>query len=83
MFKTDKNFYVKPTGKVAGGHEYWCVGCGLEKQELWFRQSWGASWGTEEFPTSTPSQAFRMTIANFTKLLATQGDATFPVPVAA
>jgi hypothetical protein len=24
-----------------------------------------------------------MTIANFTKLLATQGDATFPVPVAA
>jgi len=82
MFNPDKNFYVKPTGTVDGGHEFWCVGCDLEKEELWFRQSWGASWGTE-IPNVCPSQAFRITIANFTKLLAAQGDATFPVPAAA
>jgi hypothetical protein len=82
MFNTDKNYYVKPTGKVEGGHEYWCIGCDLERQELWFRNSWGASWGTE-IPNVCPSQAFRITIPNFTKLLAAQGDATFPIPVAA
>lgn len=81
MFKTDKNFYVKPTGKVDGGHEYWCIGCDLENEELWFRQSWGDGWGTE-IPNVCPSQAFRITIANFTKLLAAQGDATFPTPAA-
>jgi hypothetical protein len=77
MFNTDKNYYVKPTGKIAGGHEYLCFGVDLEKEELWFRQSWGAGWGTE-VPNVCPSQAFRITIPNFTKLLASQGDATFP-----
>lgn len=79
MFKTDKNYYVKPTGSVEGGHEYHCFGVDLEKEELWFRQSWGEEWGTE-VPNICPSQAFRITIKNFTKLLTAQGDATFPVP---
>lgn len=80
MFKTDKNFYVKPTGSVAGGHEYFCLGVDVDKEELWFRQSWGSDWGTST--DFCPDQAFRMTVANFTKLLAAQGDATFPYPVA-
>lgn len=82
MFTTDKNYYVKPTGNVSGGHEYLCFACDLEKEELWFRQSWGKDWGTE-VPNVCPDQAFRITIPNFTKLLAAQGDATFPVPVTA
>lgn len=82
MFKTDRNYYVKPTGSVQGGHEYFCFGVDLERQELWFRQSWGGDWGTEmvyQGKTIMPSQAFRVTIPNFTKLLAAQGDATFPL----
>jgi hypothetical protein len=81
MFDTDKNFYVKPTGKEAGGHEYFCLGVDMEKDELWFRQSWGDGWGTET--DFCPSQAFRIRFADFQKLLANQGDATFPVPIAA
>lgn len=82
MFKTDKNFYVVPSGNLAGGHEYLCFAVDMEKEELWFRQSWGKGWGTQ-VPNVMPSQAFRMTFAVFRKLLAEQGDATFPVPVAA
>lgn len=82
MFNTDKNFYAKPSGKLAGGHEYLCFAVDMEKQELWFRQSWGLGYGTE-VPNVCPSQAFRMTFPVFQKLLAAQGDATFPVPVAA
>jgi len=80
MYSLDKNYYVKPTGKAEGGHEYLCLGVDIERDELWFRNSWGPDWGTE-IPNICPDQAFRMTIANFTKLLLRQGDATFPVPV--
>jgi len=67
MFNPDANGYVKPTGGVAGGHCYACVGDLVSEGALLFQNSWGDSWGL--------SGRFKMTYADAAQLLANNGEA--------
>ncbi len=75
MFTPDQRGYIKPTGQVAGGHEYLALGISWETKTLTFLNSWSAKWGQ--------AGRFYMTFAAFTTLLVNQGDATAPLPKAA
>lgn len=72
MFKPNKKGFVKPTGSVAGGHEYLALGVDYATQTITFLNSWSSSWGQQG--------RFFMTFASFGDLLGSQGDATAPVP---
>lgn len=45
MFSPDGDGIVTPSGSVAGGHCYACVGYHEAKDLYEFQNSWGASWG--------------------------------------
>ena len=45
MFNPDASGFVKPTGGVAGGHCFLCIGYDTANDSFRFRNSWGASWG--------------------------------------
>lgn len=74
MFTPDARHFVRPTGAVAGGHEYLLLGVNVERGYLTFLNSWGTSFGDRG--------RFHMTIDDFAGLLADQGDAVQPVPAA-
>lgn len=74
MFTPNSKGFLTPTGAVAGGHEYLCLGCNVDQEFFTFLNSWGASWGV--------NGRFYITFANYTKLLNDQGDVTVPIPVA-
>jgi hypothetical protein len=71
MFKPNRKGFVKPTGSVAGGHEYLALGVDYTSQTITFLNSWSSSWGQQG--------RFFMTFADFGKLLGSQGDVTAPV----
>lgn len=71
MFKPNAKGFIRPTGAVAGGHEYLALGVDYASQTLTFLNSWSSAWGL--------SGRFHMTFADFSKLLADQGDVTVPV----
>lgn len=71
MTKPDKDGFGHPTGALAGGHEYLCLGISYETQTLTFLNSWGSGWGK--------SGRFFMHFEDFKGLLADRGDATAPV----
>ncbi len=75
MFKPDAHGVIKPTGSVAGGHEYGAFGYDPKTQLIKFRNHWSASWGS--------AGRFYMHLADFAKLLANQGDVTIPAPIPA
>jgi hypothetical protein len=72
MFQPGDNSLVtiSPDSAVAGGHEYLCVQNITEQQLLGFWNSWGQDWGK--------GGMFYMTYATVERLLAEQGDVTFP-----
>ena len=72
MFTPDKSGLVRPTGPVAGGHEYLAIGVDYTLKSLTFLNSWGDKWGQHG--------RFHMRFGDFTTLLADQGDVTVPVP---
>lgn len=74
MFKPNAKGFVKPSGAVAGGHEYLCLGISYETKTLTFLNSWSAGWGPL-------GGRFLMSFTDFTKLLADQGDVTAPVVI--
>lgn len=45
MFSPDYKGFVTPTGDIAGGHEYLCIGYSTAKKAFRFLNSWGADWG--------------------------------------
>jgi len=45
MFTPDATGRVSPIGSVAGGHAYLCIGLDLQKEAVWFLNSWGSGWG--------------------------------------
>jgi hypothetical protein len=70
MFTPDAHGFVRPTGAVAGGHEYVLLGVDPHHKVLTFLNSWSASWGVHG--------RFRMTFADFDTLLREQGDVILP-----
>lgn len=73
MFNPDANGTVHPTGSVAGGHEYLCLG--YDGSNVWtFLNSWG-TWGIGLKGIATTG-LFHMSTADFAMLLANQGDIT-------
>ncbi|MGH7484199.1 MAG: C1 family peptidase, partial [bacterium] len=45
MFTPDALGFVKPTGGVAGGHCFLCIGYDTSTDSFRFRNSWGSGWG--------------------------------------
>jgi hypothetical protein len=76
MFTPSSIGFVRPTGTLAGGHEYLCLGLSWETKTLTFLNSWSSSWGPI-------GGRFLMHFADFQALLADQGDVTAPLPKAA
>lgn len=76
MFTPDELGTVRPTGDVAGGHEYLALGIDYASGMLTFLNSWGDQWGV--------GGRFYMRFNDFAALLAQQGDVTAPaLPVPA
>jgi len=75
MFYPDSNGLIKYKGSVFGGHE-WIVDQYVPEHD-WIggTTSWGASFGK--------NGRFYMTVADFGKLLAADGDVTIPTPATA
>ena len=71
MFTPDIHGYVKPTGTVAGGHEYLVLGINTTSRYVTCLNSWSSKWGK--------NGRFKVTFENFQKLLDQQGDVTVPV----
>lgn len=74
MFNPDANGVVKPTGAIAGGHCYICVGDQASTSELIFQNSWGKSWGA--------TGRFYMAYSDAQSLLSQQGEACAAVELA-
>lgn len=45
MFDHSADGFVKPSGAIAGGHAYLCIGYSQARGAFRFVNSWGASWG--------------------------------------
>ena len=67
MFHPDKEGFVKPTGRIAGGHCYLMIGYDETSDTFTFDNSWGPQWGLEG--------RFRMHASDFEQLLAQRGEA--------
>lgn len=67
MFGPDANFFVRPTGNIAGGHAYLIVGVDTLKRFFTCANSWGTSWGNNGY--------FNITMSDFQKLLSANGEA--------
>lgn len=76
MFTPDHHGVIKPTGPVAGGHEYVCLGWDPQVDMWTFLQSWG-HWGIGIKGIATTG-LFRMHGTDYAALLADQGDITVP-----
>lgn len=76
MFTPNQNGVIKPGGQAQGGHAYLIDG--IHKDDNFFEgtNSWGAGWGQQG--------KFKISVADFAKLLASQGDAfcamELPIP---
>lgn len=78
MFTPDPEGIVRPTGNIAGGHEYVAIGYD-PGPDLWtFLNSWGPSFGIA-IPDVAPGGLFRMGGPDFATLLAHHGDLTIPI----
>lgn len=70
MFTPDAHGVIHPTGQVAGGHEYLCIGWDPATDMWTYLNSWG-DWAQ--------AGVFHMHGQDFASLLAQQGDCTVPV----
>ena len=80
MFDPDPDGRVRPTGSVAGGHEFVADELDVDAQAVWFTNSWGPGWGVTR--DGRPGR-FYMSWDDFGVLLADQGDVTVFTPLTA
>ncbi|MCL4395191.1 MAG: hypothetical protein M1482_10385 [Chloroflexi bacterium] len=67
MMETDGRGYVRPGGRLAGGHAYLLIGYDAKENAFVFQNSWGKSWGK--------AGRFKMKVNDFARLLSMQGEA--------
>lgn len=70
MFDADKTGFIRPTGKIEGGHCVYAYQINAEEKTITIRNSWGSDWGV--------NGSAKMTWADLEKLLADQGEACVP-----
>jgi hypothetical protein len=69
----DGTVTISSGASVRGGHEYLCRGKDVDKQLLYFDNSWGTGWGA--------GGSFAYSYATLERLLSEQGDATVSLPL--
>ncbi len=72
MFYPDKDGRVHPKGFLAGGHEYLAREVDVDREIVWFDNSWGEEYGVKG--------RFYMTFEDFASLLSLNGDVTVLIP---
>lgn len=72
MYDVSSTGRIRPTGAAQGGHEYVLDELDVERQRVWMRNSWGASWGVQ-------GRAW-LSFADLAALLDDFGDVTVLVP---
>ncbi len=77
MYYPDASGRVRPTGSIAGGHEYEADEIDAEREQVWYTNSWG-EWGTNR---DGRTGRFWMSFADYGTLLARQGDVTVFTPL--
>lgn len=75
MFTPDPDGRVRPTGNLAGGHEFVVDEVDADRQRVWFTNSWGPGWGVQ-------GRAY-LSWDDWGTLLADKGDVTVFVPLTA
>jgi hypothetical protein len=70
--KPDGECRLTASAKIRGGHEVQLFGIDAAKERVWCINSWGPTWGGKKNGT------FYFTWKTLKRLLAEQGDATFP-----
>jgi hypothetical protein len=73
MFTPAPDGQVRPSGTLAGGHEFVADQLDVDNQRIWFTNSWGSNWGV--------SGRFYMSWDDYGILLGQQGDVTIFVPI--
>ena len=71
MFSPDSKGFIRPTGRIAGGHCYMLDQYNKREGYIGGLNSWGKNWGL--------NGRFKMTVADFDRLLRAQGEAVVTV----
>jgi hypothetical protein len=71
MFTPNPQGFIRPTGQVAGGHEYLILGCDVDRKTVTLLNSWSDKWGQ--------NGRAHISWADMALLLARQGDVKVPI----
>jgi hypothetical protein len=71
MFEPNPQGFIRPTGEVAGGHEYLILGCDVDKKTVTLLNSWSDQWGQHG--------RAHLSWADMALLLRNQGDVKVPI----
>jgi hypothetical protein len=75
MFDTDANGFIRPTGRVAGGHCILVRGVNVKAKTVLLHNSWGKDWGGTRWGPGTAL----LTWDDFDRLLREDGECCIPV----
>jgi hypothetical protein len=71
MYRPDRSGYIRPTGRIAGGHCILAYGIDIDRGAYLLQNSWGADWGMDG--------TCYLTREDMARLLAARGEACLPV----